>query len=147
MAGTTGPMGFGASDAAMTNENVVMVAERAVGQLIDDLRGELGLRFQGVESAINEIKSETEQAVEDLSAAMTDAFKQNNASLRNEIASMKGDLTQDFADKLETLTNELKVQANEREASLNTKIKELEETLSKNLASELSGKEISSTNK
>ena len=31
---------------------IVMVAERAVQQAIDDLRGELGVKFRGLEMAI-----------------------------------------------------------------------------------------------
>ena len=39
--------------AAMTNENVVMVAERALGQLIADLPGELEVKVRDIEELIS----------------------------------------------------------------------------------------------
>ena len=100
-------------------QEIVMVAERAVRQLIDDLRGELGVKFQQIEESINANKSEAEEGLSDLSAAMTDAFKQNNASLRNEMRALNGDTTQNLTQRIENL----------------------QENFNKNLASELSGKE------
>ena len=38
-----------------------MVAERAVGQLIDDFRGELGVKFGEIEELINSNRSEAEE--------------------------------------------------------------------------------------
>ena len=122
-----GQMGIGA--VTMHDQQIIMVAERAVTQLINDLRGELGVKFLELETSINAIKSESEDGISDLSAAMTDAFKQNNASLRNEIKAIKGDLAQEFEIKLEN------------------KFKELEENFKKYLASELSGKETKMNNK
>ena len=39
-------------------QEIVMVAERAVGQLINDLRGELGVKFKELETLIEFNKSE-----------------------------------------------------------------------------------------
>ena len=41
-------------------QEIVMVAERAVQQLIDDLRGELGVKFAEIESSIIANKSDAE---------------------------------------------------------------------------------------
>ena len=84
-----------------------MVAERAVQQLISDLRGELGVKFQEIETLIVANKSEAEEGISDLSAALTDAFKQNNASLRNEIKASVGDAAQELKQQLDELTNDL----------------------------------------
>ena len=97
--GPTGPMGIG--DVTMHDQHIVMVAERAVTQLIHDLRGELGVKFAELQTLIDGNRSDMEEGISDLSAAMTDAFKQNNASLRNEIKAIKGDLAQEFEIKLE----------------------------------------------
>lgn len=43
--------------ATMTEENVVMVTERAVGQLINDLRGEIGVKLQEIENGVSGLKS------------------------------------------------------------------------------------------
>ena len=117
---TTG-MGVGAT--TMHDQQIVMVAERAVTQLINDLRGELGVKFAELQTLIDGNRSDMEEGISDLSAAMTDAFKQNNASLRNEIKAIKGDFAQEFEIKLEN------------------KFKQLEENVNKYLASELSGKD------
>ena len=85
------------------HQEIVMVAERAVQQLIDDLRGELGVKFAEIESSINANKSDAEEAVSDLAAAMTDAFKQNNATLRNELKANGGDITQELKQQMNTL--------------------------------------------
>ena len=100
-------------------QEIVMVAERAVQQLIDDLRGELGVKFAEIESSINANKSDAEEAVSDLAAAMTDAFKQNNATLRNELKANAGDITQELKQQMNTLNK----------------------TINDNLANILSGKE------
>ena len=76
------------------HQEIVMVAERAVQQMINDLRGELGVKFGELEALITANKSDAEEAVSDLAAAMTDALKQNNATLRNELKAKKGDITQ-----------------------------------------------------
>lgn len=49
-------MTVSSSDAAMTDQKVVMVAERTVGQAINDLRGELGVKFHQIENGENGIK-------------------------------------------------------------------------------------------
>ena len=51
--------------ATMAHGDVVMVAERAVGKLIDDLRGKIGVTPGELQKSINEIKTENEAAVED----------------------------------------------------------------------------------
>ena len=68
-----------------------MVAERAVNQGMNDLRGEFGVKFgemqKGVNKFIEEInqfKSETENAIEELNTVITDSFKKNNEFLKNE---------------------------------------------------------------
>ena len=71
-----------------------MVAERAVWQMIQDLRGELGVKFNELEVRITNNKSEAEESVSDLAAAMTDAFTENNTTLRNEIKASVGDAAQ-----------------------------------------------------
>ena len=68
-------MGVGTSGASVPSQEIVMVAERAVQQLIDDLRGELGVKFHQIEQLLEGNKSDAEEAVSDLAAAMTDAFK------------------------------------------------------------------------
>ena len=50
-------------------QEIVMVAERAVGQLINDLRGELGVKFREIDELINSNRSEAEEAASDLAAA------------------------------------------------------------------------------
>ena len=75
-------------------QEIVMVAERAVGQMIQDLRSELGVKFHEIEVLITSNKSEAEESVSDLAAAMTDAFRENNATLRNELKATVGDSTQ-----------------------------------------------------
>ena len=42
---------------SMSEQDVVMVAERAVGQQINDLRGELGVKFHEIENGDNGLKS------------------------------------------------------------------------------------------
>ena len=77
-----------------------MVAERAVGQGLADLRAELGVKFFGMDSKLNNLQDsqnklkELEEGLEDLSDQMTQAFKNNNALLRNEIKAMAGDFIQ-----------------------------------------------------
>ena len=69
-----------------------MVAERAVGQQINDLRGELGVKFHEIENGDNglkSLKSEIENEMSTLNDNLTDAFTQNNALLRREIQAMK----------------------------------------------------------
>ena len=109
-----------------------MVAERAVQQLIDDLRGELGVKFREIEQLIEGNKSEADEAVSDLAAAMTDAFKQNNATLRNEMQAIKGDITQQLAQQFEKMNESIgseiatKLSGNDNEINekLNKKEKE-----------------------
>ena len=62
----------------------------------------LGLSSGELEKLIETNKSDAEESVSDLAAAMTDAFKQNNASLRNEMRANKGDIVQEFIQHLET---------------------------------------------
>ena len=77
-----------------------MVAERAVQQQIDDLRGELGIKFNQLENGEGGLKAlglklgELEEELSNLNTSVTDAFKNNNALLRSEIQAMKGDLSQ-----------------------------------------------------
>ena len=75
----------------MSQQEVVMVAERAVNQGMNDLRGELGVKFAEMEKGvnkfiqeINQFKSDSENTMEELNAAVTDSFKKSNELLRNE---------------------------------------------------------------
>ena len=108
----------------MSQQEVVMVAERAVTQSANDLRGEIGIKFQEIENGVkseisvirgelgvkfNEIENgkgglksigmklgEMESEIENLNDNVTEAFKKNNALLRNEIQALKGDLSEEF---------------------------------------------------
>ena len=64
---------------ALPGQEIAMLAERAVQQGVNDLRGEIGVKFQEIENGVQDLKSELEKANEDLGDKMTDAFKANNA--------------------------------------------------------------------
>ena len=114
-------------------QEIVMVAERAVQQMINDLRGELGVKFGELEALITANKSDAEEAVSDLAAAMTDAFKQNNATLRNELKANKGDITQEFTQQIENVNKIMKENLEEilsgKEKETTDKIAELENNI------------------
>ena len=100
----------GVGAATMHDQHIVMVAERAVrdtvNQGINDLRGELGIKFHEIENAAGGIKSmgikigEIENDIDNLNLNITEAFKKNNAMLRNEIQALKGDLSEEFKNKM-----------------------------------------------
>ena len=109
----------------MTEAEIVMVAERAVGQQINDLRGELGVKFHEIENGDNglkSLKSEIENEMSTLNDNLTDAFTQNNALLRREIQAMKGDMAEDLAAKLN-------IKMRENQEHLEKKINELEKNI------------------
>ena len=80
---------------AMSEQEIVMVAERAVRDAVDqgmnDLRGEFGLKFQEIQNGVNkfihqtnEFKTETETSIDELNNNVTESFKKNNELLRSE---------------------------------------------------------------
>ena len=80
--------------ASVSTQAVVMVAERAVQQSMGNLRDEVGGKIQTVENGLQVIengvvsfKAEVEKATEDLNGNLTNAFKANNATLRQGIKS------------------------------------------------------------
>ena len=75
--------------------------------MIDDLRGELGVKFHQIEGIIQGNKDEMEESISDLSAAMTDAFKENNSSLRTETRAIKADTAQEFQNTINDIKNNL----------------------------------------
>ena len=89
----TAPMGISEAE-------IVMVAERAVTQGLNDLRGELGVKFHEIENGGTGMKflqsklSDLEDEISNLSDSVTTAFKNKNQLLRNEIRAMKGDIAQ-----------------------------------------------------
>ena len=84
-----------------------MVAERAVQGRLQDLRAELGVKFHEIENGGSGLKSlgtkmgELEWEIENLNDNVTEAFKKNNALLRDEIQALKGDMSEDLAKKNE----------------------------------------------
>ena len=92
---------MGSSDTMpISRVEIVMVAERAVQQGLLDLRAELGVKFQGIDSGLQAVQSflsklkELDENFENLSDNVTEAFKNNNALLRTEIKAMSGDIAQ-----------------------------------------------------
>ena len=107
---------------SMSEQDVVMVAERAVGQQINDLRGELGVKFHEIENGDNGLKflkTEIENEISTRNDNLTDAFTKNNALLRKEIQAMKGDMAEDLAARLN-------IKMRENQEQLEKKINELE---------------------
>ena len=94
----------------MSEQQVLMVAERAVRQQIDDLRGELGVKFydidKGMENLKIVIKGEFDNEIQEVQAAVTDAFKNNNATFRDQLNAMKGDIAQELTKKIEVKARE-----------------------------------------
>ena len=84
----------------ISEAEIVMVAERAVTQGLNDLRGELGVKFHEIENGGTGMKflqsklSDLEDEISNLSDSVTTAFKNKNQLLRNEIRAMKGDIAQ-----------------------------------------------------
>ena len=80
-------------------QEIVMVAERAVQQLISDLRGELGVKFHEIENGENGLNilsdrlGDLEDEIQNLNSHVTDALKNNNRLLLDEIKAAKGDIS------------------------------------------------------
>ena len=95
-----------------------MVAERAVTQGLNDLRGELGVKFHEIENGDSGLKSllskitDIQENFENLNDKITNTSKNNNALLRNEILAMKGGIAQESAATLEQQLNNFNEKVN-----------------------------------
>ena len=134
--------------ATMSDQNVVMVAERAVKKLNDDLRGEMGVMIQILQNSISDLKSESsskqelEDDISNLNGVVKESFKTNNALLRAELGVMKQGLTDELLGKLQEGMRE-------SEANLTKKMNELERNINITLENiqENSNKEARRTGK
>ena len=71
---------------SITQAEVFMVAERAVGQAANDLRAEFGLMVDEMRGLITGVQGELQGEMNSLRDSVSEAFKQNNNQLRAEIS-------------------------------------------------------------
>ena len=106
---------------SISQADIYMVAERAVTQLMDGLRGELGVKFHELENGEQGLQvlhsklGELEEELGNLSDNVTTSFKQNNGLLRNEIKAAKGDIVTEIEIKIKVAK-----QIEELERNINT---------------------------
>ena len=109
---------YGTMGTPGANPDVVMVAERAVNQALDNLRGQLGVKFHELENGDQGLKTlqlkigDLEQSFENLGDNVTDAFKKNNGLLCNGIQAAKGDIIQQIETKVTKQIEELEKNIN-----------------------------------
>ena len=87
-----------------TSVELFMVAERAVGQAVSDLRGEFAVQLGELESKfeanITGIKDELNGELNSFRDTVHEAFKENNKSLRAEVSGAKDIIVQELVDQM-----------------------------------------------
>ena len=86
-----------------TPQGVFMVAERAVGLAVGDLRAELGAQLNEVKNNYNVLTGE----IDTLRENIQNAFNINDKTLRADISKAKDVIVEDLADHLKGYNEEL----------------------------------------
>ena len=92
---------------AITQAEVYMVAERAVGQAANDLRAEFGLKFQEITGIITGVKNELDGELSSFRDDVTNASKENNKMLRAAMSNVGETIQAELAKQIEQYNYEI----------------------------------------
>ena len=126
---------------SLTSAEVYMVAERTVGQAANDLRAEFGLKIDEVKGLINGATGELQGELDSLRQSVTEAFKENNKSLRADLTNIGESIQTDLVKQIEKYNAEIGTEVGkvivetnkELNKSVETKLSEKEQAIQNSL--------------